>query len=190
MSSPASALDRLVFALALVVALAVLLPGIASPVGYPDMWMHLAAGKAILQDGGLPALDGYAHTAKGRPWVLHSWASELGMLGVHRLAGLGGLRCLLLGLLLAGGVAYCALLRGLGYAWPLALAGAWGVQALAVDRIRLRPELVSYLLFPVLILALERWRAQGRGWSCWVALALGCTALWSNFHPGVLTVPV
>ena len=67
MSFPASALDRLVFALALVVALAVLLPGIASPVGYPDMWMHLAAGEAILQDGGLPALDGYAHTAGGRP---------------------------------------------------------------------------------------------------------------------------
>ena len=189
MSSPDSALDRLVFALALGVALAVLLPGIASPVGYPDMWMHLAAGEAILQDGG-PALDGYAHTSESRPWVLHSWASELGMLGVHRLAGLGGLRLLLVGLLLAGGVAYCALLRGLGYAWPLALAGAWGIQALAVDRIRLRPELVSYLLFPILILALERWRAQGRGWNRWVALALGCTALWSNLHPGVLTVPV
>ena len=190
MSSLDSALDRLVFALALGVALAVLLPGIASPVGYPDMWMHLAAGEAILQDGGLPALDGYAHTSESRPWVLHSWASELGMLGVHRLAGLGGLRLLLVGLLLAGGVAYCALLRGLGYAWPLALAGAWGIQALAVDRIRLRPELVSYLLIPILILALERWRAQGRGWSRWVALALGCTALWSNLHPGVLTVPV
>ncbi|MFB3068550.1 MAG: hypothetical protein ACE1ZI_04685, partial [Acidobacteriota bacterium] len=62
MSSPSSVLDRLVFALALGVALAVFLPGIASPVGYPDMWMHLAAGEAILQDGGLPALDGYAHT--------------------------------------------------------------------------------------------------------------------------------
>ena len=67
MSSPAPAVDRLVFALALGVALAVLLPGIASPVGYPDMWMHLAAGEAILQDGGLPALDGYTHTAEGRP---------------------------------------------------------------------------------------------------------------------------
>ena len=87
--------------------------------------------------------------------MLHSWASELGMLGVHRLADPGGLRFLLVGLLLAGGVAYFALLRGLGYAWPLALS---------VDRIRLRPELVSYLLFPILILALERWRAQGRGW--------------------------
>jgi len=58
MNSPDSALDRLVFALALVVALAVLLPGIASPVGYPDMWMHLAAGEAILQDGGSPSSVG------------------------------------------------------------------------------------------------------------------------------------
>ncbi len=126
MSFPASALDRLVFALALGVALAVLLPGIASPVGYPDMWMHLAAGEAILQDGGLPALDGYAHTAEGRPWVLHSWASELGMLGVHRLAGPGGLRSLLVGLLLAGGspTASCCAAWATRGRWPWRGPGA------------------------------------------------------------------
>lgn len=62
---------------------------------------HLATGRLILDEGGIPRVDPYSFTAAGDPWVVQSWLASVVYAGVEDVAGFAGIR-VLNGLLCAG----------------------------------------------------------------------------------------
>lgn len=56
-----------------------------------DTFWHLRAGTWMLAHGRLLDFDAFSHTVTGRPWINHSWASEIVMASVYRAFGYGGL---------------------------------------------------------------------------------------------------
>lgn len=179
------------------IPLYILLIGLASlvmfaPVGGDgsDLWFHLAAGHWMLEHGRIPAEDPFAHTTAGRALVIHGWLADLALYAAHHTAGFHGLRALQVALVGSALFAWGALLRRFGWARSLSASLPFLALALFADRIRLRPDMASFLLFPVFVGLLERWHAAGR-LVCWPALfALALVALWANLHPAVLLTPV
>lgn len=55
---------------------------------------HLATGRLILSEGGVPRADPYSFTASGEPWVVQSWMASVVYATTERVAGLGGIRVL------------------------------------------------------------------------------------------------
>jgi hypothetical protein len=51
-----------------------------------DLWMHLASGRAMVQQHSLLKEDPFSFTASG-PWVNHSWLGDLALYGVFQLTG-------------------------------------------------------------------------------------------------------
>lgn len=65
-----------------------------------DTFWHLRAGQWMLDHGRVIRFDVFSHSAAGRPWIDHSWLSQIGMALVHRALGFAGLA-------LATGVLVC-----------------------------------------------------------------------------------
>lgn len=70
-----------------------------------SFWTHLATGRLIVDEGGIPRTDPYSFTAVGEPWVVQSWlasvvyalAEDVGGFGAIRLVN--GLLCAAIGVL-------------------------------------------------------------------------------------------
>jgi hypothetical protein len=145
-----------------------------------DVWALLAGGRYIALHG-LPETDPFSFTAAGRPWVNHSWLSQLLLyLAYDRLGRVSVI--LLKGILAAAtlGLAWAPALARSGS--PPAAALATGLVALAAAPWwHLRPQLFTYLAWAAFLYLYARWRA-GAGWA--LGALVPVMALWVNFHAG------
>lgn len=55
---------------------------------------HLATGRLILDEGGIPRADPYSFSAHGEPWTVQSWLASVIYAGIERAGGLVSLRLL------------------------------------------------------------------------------------------------
>src|SRR5689334_22876481 len=72
----------------------------------PDLWMHLRAGRLMVETRDVPRADVFSFSAAGRPWVSHEWLFQLlayavfsacgarGLMAVKALVGAATLACL------------------------------------------------------------------------------------------------
>jgi hypothetical protein len=148
-----------------------------------DLPGHLAYGLVHLRTGHLPATDPYSYTAQGAPWINHEWAFEWLIALVYTRTGGVGLVALQAAAWGGAAVVVLGLLRRQtrdllpGALLFVAYAG------LSYPSISIRPQLVTFLAFALLLLALERARAGRAGWLLGVPLLVG---VWTNFHGGWL----
>ena len=144
-----------------------------------DVWFHLAAGRLIWEQRGVPAVDSWSYTAAGHRWINHEWLSDLVLYGWSRAFGLDALMAWQWLLLLAAFLLLFRLLVRLGsshLAGFLILALTLQVAAPFFD---LRPQLWSLLCFVLLVqLALIR---EGPLWLLPVVFLF-----WANLHAGVV----
>ncbi len=167
------------FVSAVLVAAASALIAVSFPIGDPDLWQHLAVGRAMWQLHDIPRLHQWTWIFHGSPDVLPSW----------------GFRALLWPFFSVGEVPglyvwrWLTTLGAFGAAWAAARAmGARGLSALIVitacavayrSRSQVRPETLVAVLLALQLWLLER-RRHGRpahaGWL--IAIAL----LWANVH--------
>src|SRR3989338_10694274 len=56
-----------------------------------DVWMHLAAGKYIVEHKNLPWVDEFSFTSFGEEIVQQEWLSQLLFYGVYKLGGINTL---------------------------------------------------------------------------------------------------
>ncbi|MBV8202906.1 MAG: hypothetical protein JOZ15_20000 [Acidobacteria bacterium] len=163
------------------------------PLWDDDLFWHLANGRLTLAAHRLPAHDPFTYTAI-HAWVHDEWLSEELLAGAERSFGLGGLRLLCSGLVVAGLALLWLLSPERGAPGRFALvAVAWiGV----LPNASLRPHTVAWPL-AVAVLAGAARRAvaawdRGESWPSrllWLAaLGLG-TAVWINLHASALIVP-
>lgn len=48
-------------------------PGVAGS----DLWWHLASGRNMTEQAGIPVVDPFSHTSAGEPWTNHEWVWDL-----------------------------------------------------------------------------------------------------------------
>lgn len=143
-----------------------------------DYWLHVNAGRWMVETGQWISRDAFSHTIADQPVINQSWLAQLAMFTVHQI---GGWR---LAQFLAG-VGYAVSLGivvGLAYAQAgdARTAGLWGCLAVALmaSNLGVRPQVFSALLFATMLYVLTVCRRP-----------LGCLAgvtvleiLWTNLH--------
>src|SRR5258708_27049498 len=66
--------------LPLLIALIPLLRVVSEPLPLlndPDTYLHIAAGRWIIEHAALPTADPFSHTMAGAQWVPHEWLAEI-----------------------------------------------------------------------------------------------------------------
>ena len=153
----------------------------AVPVPTGDLFVALAGGRDVLA-GRLGEGDDWSFATAGRVWVNQNWGSGLLFYAVHAVAGEGGLVALKLLLTLAVLAAMTVLARSTGAGWAAALlAAALGLWT-ARQFPELRPNLLTLLFAPLLLVLLRA--SPRRLWLLVAAAAL--LGLWANAHGGFM----
>ena len=149
-----------------------------------DAFLHLAAGREIVNLGTLPGDDTLLDSEEPGPWIMHSWLAELLFYGAMQVGGIHLLLCLralLVGLTL---VLLFTLLRGQGAPpWLAALLAAAVLLAPGIRAVLMRPLLFTHLFFVLYLLVILQVR-RGR-WPAWRLWVLPLVMLpWANLHAG------
>jgi hypothetical protein len=149
------------------------------PVFTPDTWWQMAGGEQILQTGSVPKVDSYSFTVAGNEWVAYQWLSDVLMALAHRLGGLQGLLVLTLGM-------SAALMFLLYYlTWlrcgnpTVAFLACVLVLPLLMVSFTLRPQVLGYAFFLIILISLERFR-RGHARALWILPPV--FLLWVNTH--------
>jgi len=153
----------------------------------PDIWGHFQYGQDAIHHG-LPATASYTYTASGHRWINHEIVSEYLLAAALPALGQAGLltvKCLLgLGML---GLMFRAGIRRSVELVPLLL-----VLLLAATTLMqfwcLRPQLMTYLFFALIIALVDRTLPIGRESAgrcvAWLWLLVPLFAVWANTHGG------
>lgn len=149
-----------------------------------DFHWHLRLGQLALEHGAWPAVEPFSHLPLPTAPDHQAWLSDTLMAALHRYVGIGGLRlaAAALGALGASAAFRLGARRGGNPLAGLLVAAMW--MALGDDRFRLRPDLITLALVPVMADLLDR-ESPGR-----TVRVFGLTALWTNLHPGAIFAPL
>jgi hypothetical protein len=151
-----------------------------SPIPPHDFWWHLATGRAIVAQGGIPTTDSFSYTQLGQPFYNQGWLAELLMYGIYRL---GGIPLILLAQSLVIALAYGLLLRlCVIRTGRLRLCVALLLLAtlpLSFSNWVVRPQSYTFPIFVGFLTILTEYR-MGRSNRLWLLPPL--MALWVNMH--------
>jgi hypothetical protein len=164
-----------------VLAVGALLLG-TRPLQDQDIFFHLAAGRAIVESGHLPAFDPFIFLLSGTPTIYPEWGFEVIFHGAERLAGLPGVFALVA---LVGGLTSVLLYRiSRRWAAPLAaLAIVLCAGAVLEWRSLPRPEIFLMLALAAAVWAVPIKQGEDRRrwwWAVPIAWALAMC------HPSVV----
>ena len=153
----------------------------AIPAVDPDLWWHLKTGQVILTHG-IPKVDIYSFTMKGKPWITHEWLSEVFLWSVH---ACGGIPALIISFALIAsltfGLVYFTCAGSPFLAFPLTLLACWSSRFLWGSR----PQIFNILMLAVFLWLLQSVRQRRFRWQ-WIYAFPFLTALWANLHSGYL----
>lgn len=150
-----------------------------------DLWLHLAVGRFILQNGYVPQVDVLSCTMAGKPWVNHEWLFQIIAYLVNQWRGPDGL--ILLQVIMV--VLTLLLLLLLGYNKEnqlLTIIPLFLVLFVYRDRFTIRPDLFS-LFFLVLFFYILFYHLHRR-WA-WFVLFIA-QIVWTNIHGFFILGPV
>ena len=180
---------RLLTIAAVIFAVLLVLQATVVPVANNDVWILMKVGELIVDTGKVPdTLTFPFTTVRDNHFNAHEWLVSIIYHECDRLLGTRHLMWVVGAFALAQFALCVALARRLSGSLGVALVMAMMAMACANARFVLRPELFALLLFMLLLMLLERWRAQRR----WTILAwtVPLTVLWVNCHGSFLLAPV
>jgi hypothetical protein len=149
----------------------------------PDLWGHVAFGRAMLATHRLAFHDPYSYSAPGHLWLNHEWLSEALMGAFYDLGGVIGLKlmkfgcCAALIVLLARGLAEIDSLMTLQFGLLIAAAIAIAPQ------MQFRPQLFSFAMIAGLLAILTKYTYRGEAP---LFALIPMLWLWANLHGGFL----
>jgi hypothetical protein len=135
----------------------------------PDLGWHLVTGQYILLHG-FPKTDPFSYTMPSYPIVPYEWGTDLLLVAVYNLLGLPGLTILFAGIAIASLWLLTPTSKKL-LTIPLLLSGSTLLFVVGV-----RPQVVSWLLFSLLLLTLNSKRRLIQFFIPLIFL------LWANLH--------
>jgi len=142
-----------------------------------DLWLHLAVGRFITQNGFVPTTDILTCSLAGQPWINHEWFFQIIIYNVFDTWGPNGVIYLQVGLVLVT----MLLLLILGYNKDrqlLTVLSLFLVLMVYQQRFTTRPDLFSLLFFTMYIFVLALHIDKK-----WAPLSLFFVQiLWTNMH--------
>ncbi len=143
-----------------------------------DTWWHLASGRWIVTNAGVPNHDTLSFTVPDHEWINLQWLFDILIYGVHTVGGAN----LLVWFSAAGfTLGVCLLVRSLRLSvGPIAAAfiAAWALVVVQ-ERFVLRPELLTFI-YVVALVTLIATRTRDDGKRLWLAVPL--MLVWVNSH--------
>lgn len=155
----------------------------------PDLWGHLQFGRDCLQFG-LPATTTYSYTAEGYPWVNHETLAEVGMAWLELCGGIATL--IRTGTMLGLVVTSLLVQRTWKQTGDPFTACTMGILVTLnlVFHWALRPQLISFACFTILLALLDTLPSRGsfdlnferRSNRLWILVPV--FVVWTNSHGG------
>jgi len=165
--------------IALVLVFSLLLLLSLRQVGSPDLGFHLRTGEYILAGHGFPRTDPFTETMHTHRYTDTSWGYDVLVASINRVGGAPALVLVHAALILFTFLMVYLTTR-LREADPTTLVLLFLAGVVATEtRFEIRPEIVSYAFFAVVLHVLHRY-AEGRPVRLWMLPAL--MLLWSNTH--------
>jgi hypothetical protein len=153
----------------------------AYPIYDSDIFWHLATGRYIASEGGIPHTDPFSWTAGGEKWTTHEWLFEMVAWFIYSAGSFASL--VVFRILLMLGIILIPLLflkdSRVSPLW-LFIFGLTGILML-LARGSLRPHLLTAMFFGLYVVILEGW-LRGRINSLW--WLPGLMLIWANWHSG------
>lgn len=150
-----------------------------------DTFWQIRTGLLTVASRAIPAVDTFSWTMRGKPWTLNSWAFNVLIALVYRIADLPGVALACAALALAAVGLVLLLARQLGASPVVAGVTMFLASPLLVVWMSARPQLADYLAVLGLVMLLRRIAAgQHPGWSVMGVGAL--SAVWVNLHAASL----
>jgi hypothetical protein len=149
----------------------------------PDLWGHVAFGRAMLATHRLAFHDPYSYSAPGHLWLNHEWLSEALMGAFYDVGGVIGLKLMKFGCCVAL-VAF--LVRGLAEIdSPMTLqSGILIAASIAIaPQMQFRPQLFSFAMIAGLLAILTKYTYRGEAPLFALVPMLW---LWANLHGGFI----
>jgi hypothetical protein len=144
----------------------------------PDTYLHVAAGRWMIDHAALPFHDPFSHSLQGILWIPHEWLAEVVLAAIYGVLGWSGV---VLAAMLCFAAAVALLTRRLlAHFEPfsgLILAGL--SSALLLQHLLARPHILALPLLVAWPAALFSARDKGRTPSL---LILPLMTLWANLH--------
>jgi hypothetical protein len=143
-----------------------------------DIWWQITIGKDILANGSIPNVDRFAAAALDRPYHDSHWIFQVALGLAHRLAGLVGVQCVMVGLWGATlSLCYLSIRRWIATG-PAAIL-VCVVTLACVERFLPRPELVTFAGIACFFYLLQERRYRSYGGLAVLGLV---QVLWANGH--------
>jgi hypothetical protein len=149
----------------------------------PDLWGHVAFGRAMLATHRLAFHDSYSYSAPGHLWLNHEWLSETLMGAFYDLGGVIGLKLMKFGCCVA---VIALLVRGLAEIdSPLTLQfGILVAASIAIaPQMQFRPQVFSFAMTAGLLAILTRYTYRGEAP---LLVLIPMLWLWANLHGGFI----
>lgn len=148
----------------------------------PDLPVHLAMGRWIVQHGGVPFTEPFAWTRAGDPYFAYSWAIQTAYYLVYDALGAVGLRVLHGLLIVSVAAVMIVFARAARWSpWTAVMLAALNVTLAASLAAHLRPQVLLFIAVPLAWSC--AYRVLGNERIRWPVLGLlGASALAANSH--------
>ncbi|HLI80699.1 MAG TPA: hypothetical protein VKV03_12000, partial [Candidatus Binataceae bacterium] len=149
----------------------------------PDLWGHVAFGRAMLAHHHLTMRDTYSYSAHWHVWLNHEWLSELLMGAAYNAFGIIGLKLMKFACSTA-----IILFLTLGLAESRAsmmiqIAILLAASVAVAPQMQFRPQMFTFALMSALLALLARYTYRSVA-AVWLAIPM--LALWANLHGGFI----
>jgi hypothetical protein len=155
------------------------------PLFDPDLWWHLAVGRAMVETHHFLKTETFSYTFNGAPWVNFEWLAEAVGYLAYQWGGFSGIYWLKIGMSLAVMVVLALAIRRSGLRGPLLLIGTWAGFLVLRPRLFERAELASLLFLGLLTLFVLAARSDAKfhHWRFY-AVSFLLMVIWVNAHAG------
>ena len=170
-------LERAILAVALLLTFAIAV----SPAVDHDLWWHLRSGQWMVDHGSILRADPFSHTRAGAIRDPSDWLGQLALYGTWAVGGLTAVALLVAALATAGMALVLRACEG-----PAVVRAAVVVLGAAASTVfwTARPQMFTFLLTAVVVLAVTQFRRSGGAGAGRLWLLVPLFALWSNLHLG------
>ncbi len=142
-----------------------------------DLWLHIATGRFIVENGYVPSIDVLSYSIQGKPWINHEWVFQVLVYWIYQA---GGADALLMMQAMVVAVTLCFLLL-IGYSRERQILSVFLLLIVVLVyqmRFTIRPDIFSLLFFTLTIYIMSG--HLDKRWSLYALFLI--QVLWTNFH--------
>lgn len=154
--------------------------------GEDDFFWHIASGKFIVENKTIPSTDSFGYVTYGQHWIPFEWGWDVLTYTIFNSAGFAGMYILRALIVLLTFFIFIKVLDKFKVNFSLKIIFlmifSWGV----LFRFSIRPHLVSYLFYVLLIYIITSYKYSDRKNYKILYFLPAIFCVWANFHMGVL----